>query len=237
MTRSSFSGVFVESQAIAMSTANQIIEAANRVREGIDSLPWLQSSDAPHNFFDPTGALACPNMGVSIKRLFKDYHELSKLSPADLFPITRIEPALSIGSSAPAASLEEVPPSSHHLFSYWRVYFIAPRRPLIIDDVPQPPQVRVPCFYAPNKAPKSMHNAHSFQAPDSVVQPLLAEALASTQDIWRLLKGCKDAAALPGLRDEFIRRSRVRLPSYERVLAAHALRIGGGGCASDESIR
>ena len=80
----------------------------------------------------------------------------------------------------------------------------------------------------------------SLQEPDSVVQPLLMLALEETRDAWRCVRECRDDAALQGLREDFLRRSRVRLPSYETLLAAHETKGregGGGGCQDEASAR
>ena len=78
---------------------------------------------------------------------------------------------------------------------------------------------------------------YSLQEHDSVVAPLLAGALSHALDDWLALKQCRDADALPVLRDVFLGRSRVRLPSYESLLHANATRTDGGGCQSAESVR
>ena len=67
-------------------------------------------------------------------------------------------------------------------------------------------------------------------------QPLLTQALAESREAWRAVKESRDAAALPQLREDFIRRCRVRLPSYENVLQSHAAQTEGG-CSSAESTR
>ena len=129
-----------------MSIAGQIIERGSRLRESIDAVRWLQSPDVPHNFHDPLATQMCPNLPkpTGINRLFKEHQNIQKLAPDDLFPITSMEPALSIGSSSPLATIDSVDPSSRHLLCYWRVHFIAPRRPLIIDGTLHTPQVPGP---------------------------------------------------------------------------------------------
>jgi hypothetical protein len=126
-----------------MSAKQSIIQSGNRLRETIDSLSWLQSPQAPHNYCDPSATEVCPSLPnpVGIKRLFIEYKELAKVAPADLFPITSMRPALSIGSSDSFASVDALPPSLQHLLCYWRVEFTSPRRPLIIDGTLHPPQV------------------------------------------------------------------------------------------------
>jgi hypothetical protein len=130
-----------------MSVAGQIMEASRRLHASVASLHWLQSRDAPHNFFDPSPAAVCPNLPnqTGLKRLLNEYKQLSLLSPSDLFPITRIQPALAIAPPSPFPSdLPSLPPPSLHLLCYWQVLFIAPRRPLVIDGVLHPPQERPP---------------------------------------------------------------------------------------------
>lgn len=131
-----------------MSVKQSIILSGNRLRESIDSVRWLQAPDAPHNYCDPSTTEVCPNLpnNIGMKRLFKEYQELAKAAPADSFPITSMRPALTIGSSDSFPSLDALPPSLQHLLCYWRVEFMAPRRPLIIDGTLHPPQVvPAPC--------------------------------------------------------------------------------------------
>ncbi len=70
-----------------------------------------------------------------------------------------------------------------------------------------------------------------------MVEPLLTSALAESRDAWRALKDCATAAALPELRDAFLLSSRLRLPSYEALLAAHSRAQPSGGCQSAASVR
>jgi hypothetical protein len=145
-----------------MSIASHVIKAGNALRESVDSVQWLQSQKAPHNYFDPTATRPCPDMPAPnfIKRLFMEHQALAKCAPEDLFPITRMEPALCIGSSAAYAGIDAVPPPLHHLLCYWRVDFVAPRRPLIINGTLHPPQVWLPC--CPRSKPRTALQFHSF---------------------------------------------------------------------------
>ena len=124
-----------------MSVQQTIIQRGNRLWANIDSVTWLQSPEVPHNFCDPSATKVCPSLPIGIQRLIKEYQELAKVSPADFLPITSMRPALSIGSSDSFPNVGALPPSLQHLLCYWRVEFISPRRPLIIDGTLHPPQV------------------------------------------------------------------------------------------------
>jgi hypothetical protein len=134
--------IIIRTQMSKADIKQSIIKRGNCLWEGIDSVTWLQSPEAPHNFCDPSATKVCPSLPIGIeRRLFKEYQELALVDPADFFPITSMRPALSIGSSDSFPSVGALPPSLRHLLCYWRVEFISPRRPLIIDGTLHPPQV------------------------------------------------------------------------------------------------